>query len=72
MALKDLISTPLYSDLNVTIDPQRNNFYFFMHSTLSNQTNDKKKSSFDDFNSENEDHIICASTNSMIHNFLGA
>jgi hypothetical protein len=46
-------------------------FFFIMHTTLSNQTNDKNTSSFDDFNSENEDHIICELTNSMIHNFLG-
>jgi len=39
LALNDLISTPLYSDLNVTIDPQWNNL-FFMHITLFNQTND--------------------------------
>jgi hypothetical protein len=35
LALKDLISTPLHSNLNVTIDPQWNNL-FSMHMTLSN------------------------------------
>jgi hypothetical protein len=41
-----------------------------MHTTLSNQTNDEKLLSFNDFDCKNEDHITCAPTNSMIHNFL--
>jgi hypothetical protein len=40
LALKDLISTPLYSNLNVTINLQWNNL-FSMHTTLFNQTNDQ-------------------------------
>jgi hypothetical protein len=58
LSLKDLISTPYYSDLNVTIDPQWNKIFVLMHTTLSIQTNDQNISSFDDFNFENEDHII--------------
>ncbi len=69
LAQKDLISTPLYSNLNVTMDLQWNNL-FSMHTTLFNQTNDQNISSFDDSDFENENHIICAPTNSMIHNFL--
>jgi hypothetical protein len=71
LALKDLISTPLYSNLNVTIHLQWSSL-FFMHTTLSNQTNDQNISSFDDFDFENEDHVTCAPINSMIHNFLDA
>jgi hypothetical protein len=41
LALKDLISTPLYSNLNVTIHTQWSNL-FSMHTTSYNQTNDKK------------------------------
>ncbi len=33
LALKDLISTLVYSNLDVTIDPQQNNL-FSMHMTL--------------------------------------
>jgi hypothetical protein len=66
LALKDLISTPLYSNLNATINPQWNSL-FSMHTTLFNQTNDQNISSFDDFNSENEDRLFCAPINSMIH-----
>jgi hypothetical protein len=51
LALKNLISTPLYSNLNVTIHPQWNNL-FFMHTTLSNQTNDQKILSSNDFDSK--------------------
>jgi hypothetical protein len=69
LALKDLISTPLYSNLNVTINPQSNTL-FSMLTTLSNQTNDQNISSFDDYDSENKNHLICAPTNSMIHSFL--
>jgi hypothetical protein len=43
-----------------------------MHTTLFNQTNDQNISSFDDFDFENEDHVICAPINSMIHNFVDA
>jgi hypothetical protein len=68
---KDLISTPLYSNLNVTMDLQWNNL-FSMHTTLFNQTNDQHISSFDDSNFENETHVICAPTNSMMHNNLDA
>jgi hypothetical protein len=71
LALKDLISTPLYSNLNVTMDPQWNNS-FSMYTNLSNQRNDQNISLFDDFNSENEVHIICLPIYSMIHNFLDA
>jgi len=71
LALKDLISTTLYSNLNVTIHPQWNNL-FSMHTTLSNQTNDQYISSSNDFNFENEDHVTCALIDSMIHNFLNA
>jgi hypothetical protein len=66
LALKDLISTPLYSNLNVTINPQWNSL-FSMHTSLFNPTNDQNMSSFDDFNSKNEDHVICALIDSMIH-----
>jgi hypothetical protein len=69
LALKDLISTPLYSNLNVTINPQWKKL-FSLHTTLSNQTNDQNISSFDDYDSKNKNHVICAPTNSMIHNFL--
>jgi hypothetical protein len=71
LALKDLISTPLYSNLNVIIHPQLNNL-FSMHTTLSNQINDQNISSSDDSNFENEDHVTCAPIDSMIHNFLDA
>jgi hypothetical protein len=71
LAQKDLILSPLYSNLNVVMDLQWNNL-FSMHTTLSNQTNDQNISSFDDFDFENENHVICAPTNSMIHNFLDA
>jgi hypothetical protein len=37
-----------------------------MHTTLYNQTNDQNISSFDDYDSKNEDHIICAPIESMI------
>jgi hypothetical protein len=43
-----------------------------MHTNLFNQTNDQNISSFDDFDFENEDHVIFALINSMIHNFLDA
>jgi hypothetical protein len=43
-----------------------------MHTTLFNQTNDQKLLSYDDSDSKNEDHVTCALTNSMIHNFLHA
>jgi len=43
-----------------------------MHITLSNQTNDQNKSSSNDFNSKNEDHVTCAPIDSMIHNFSNA
>jgi hypothetical protein len=69
LTLQDLISTPLYSNLNATMDPQWNNS-FSMYTILSNQTNDQNISSVDDYNSENEDHVICLSIDSMIHNFL--
>jgi hypothetical protein len=71
LAQKDLISTPLYSNLIVTMDLEWNNL-FSMHTTLFNRTNDQNISSFDDSNFENENHVICAPTNSMIHNFLDA
>jgi len=71
LAQKDLISTPLYSNLNVTMDLQWDNL-FFMHTTLFNQTNDQNISSFDDFDFENENHVICVPKNSVIHNFLDA
>jgi hypothetical protein len=57
LGLKDLISTLLYSNLNVTINLQWNNL-FSMHTTLSSQTNDQNISSFDDYDFENEDHVI--------------
>jgi hypothetical protein len=69
LALKDLISTSLYSNSNVTIHIQWNNL-FSMHTTLYNQTNDQNISSFNDSNFENEDHVTCAPIDSMIHNFL--
>jgi len=71
LALKDLILTPLCSNFNMTIHPQLNNL-FSMHTTLSNQTNDQKLLSSNDFNSKNENHVSCAPTDSMIHNFLNA
>jgi len=71
LALKDLISTPLYSNLNVTIHHQWSNL-FSMHTTLSNQINDQNISSSNDFDFENEDHVTCAPIDSMIHNFLDA
>jgi hypothetical protein len=71
LALKDLISTPLYSNLNVTIHTQWTNL-FFMHTTLYNQTNGQNISSSNDSNFENEDRVTCAPIYSMIHNFLHA
>jgi hypothetical protein len=71
LALKDLISTPSYSNLNVTIHTQWNNL-FSMHTTLYNQTNDQYISSSDDSNFENENRVTCAPIDSMIHNFLCA
>jgi len=71
LALKNLILTPLYSNLNVTIDLQWSNSSS-MHTTLFNQTNDQNISSLDDFDFENEDHVICAPINSMIPNYLYA
>jgi hypothetical protein len=71
LALKDLISTPLYSNLNVTIYTQWSNL-FSMHTTLYNQTNDKNILSCDDSNLENEDRVTCAPIDSMINNFLNA
>ncbi len=65
LSLKHLISTPLYSNLNVTIHPQWNNL-FSMQTTLSNQTNDQNISSYNVFDSENEDHVICAPIDSTI------
>jgi hypothetical protein len=47
LALKDLISTPLYSNLNVAINLQWNSL-FSMHTNLFNQTNEQNISSFDD------------------------
>jgi hypothetical protein len=41
-----------------------------MYIILSNQTNDQNISSFDDSNSENEDHVIYLLVDSMIHKFL--
>jgi hypothetical protein len=64
LALKDLISTRLYSNLNVIINPQWNNL-FFMHTTLSNQTNDEKILSFDNSDFKTKDHVACAPTDSM-------
>ncbi len=69
LALKDLISTPLYSNVNVTINLQWNSL-FFMHTTLYNQTNDQNISSFDDYDSKNEDHIIYAPIKSMIQSYF--
>jgi hypothetical protein len=65
LTLKDLISTPLYSNLNVTIHHRGNNL-FSMQTTLSNQTNDQIISSSNDFDFENEDHVICAPIDSMV------
>jgi len=65
LTLKDLISTPLYSNLNVTIQPQWNSL-FPMQTTLSNQTNDQNISSSNDFDFENEDHVIYAPIDSII------
>jgi hypothetical protein len=71
LALKDLISTPLYSNLNATMDLQWNTS-FSMYTNLSNQRNYQNISSFDDSNSENEVHINCLLIYSTIHNFLDA
>jgi hypothetical protein len=57
LALKDLISTPFHSNLNVTINLQWNDL-FFMHTTLSSQTNDQNISSLNDYDFENENHVI--------------
>jgi hypothetical protein len=57
LALKDLISTPLCSNLNVTINLQWNKKNS-MHMTLINFLNDQNISSFDDSNSENEDRNL--------------
>jgi hypothetical protein len=65
LALKDLILTPLYSNINVTIHPQWNNL-FSMQTTLFNQIYDQNISSSIDFDSENEYHVICALIDSMI------
>jgi hypothetical protein len=48
LVIKDLISTPLYSNLIVTIHLQWNNL-FPMQTTLFNQTNDQNISSSNDF-----------------------
>jgi hypothetical protein len=37
-----------------------------MQTTLSNQTNDQNISSSNDFDFENENHVICAPIDSMV------
>jgi len=67
LALKDLIETSLYTNLNVTIHLQWISL-FVMHITLSIQIDDKYMSSCNKFDSKNEKHIDYAPMNSMAHN----
>jgi len=69
LTLKYLISTILYTNLNVTIHFKWTNL-FLMHTTLYIQIDGKYMSLFDNSNSKNEKHIDCASIDSMIHNFF--
>ncbi len=69
LTLKYLISTILYTNLNVTIHFKWTNL-FLMHTTLYIQIDGKYMSLFDNSNSKNEKHIDCAPIDSMIHNFF--
>jgi hypothetical protein len=69
LTLKYLISTILYTNLNVTIYFKWTNL-FVMHTTLYTQIDGKYMSLFDSSNSKNEKHIDCAPIDYLIHNFL--
>jgi hypothetical protein len=66
--LRDLIETPLYKNLNVTIHHQWASF-FTLHMNLESQIPTYNNVSSDNFNFNNE-KIHCTSINSMIHKFL--
>jgi hypothetical protein len=68
VALKNLIETPLYKHLNVTIHHQWASL-FALHMNSKPQIPTYNNASFDNFNFDNE-KIHCTPTNSMIHNFL--
>ncbi len=70
VALWNLIETPLYKDLNVTIHHQWVSL-FVLHMNSKSQILTYNNISFDNFDFDNE-KIYCTPTNSMIHDFLNA
>jgi len=67
IVLRNLIETPLYKDLNVTIHHQRASL-FTLHMDLKSQIFNYNDASFDNFDSDSE-KLHYTPTNSMIHNF---
>jgi hypothetical protein len=70
VVLRDLIETPLYKYLNVTIHHQCASL-FILHMNLEFEIPIYNNASFNNSNSSNEE-IHCIPINSMIHNFLNA
>jgi hypothetical protein len=70
VVLRNLIETPLYKDLNVTIHHQWASV-FALHMNSKFQIPIYNNASSNNSNSNNEE-IHCTPTNSMIHNFLDA
>jgi hypothetical protein len=68
VVLRDLIETPLYKYLNVTIHHQWASL-FTLHMNSKSQIHTYNNASFDNYDSNNEE-IRCTLTYSMIHNFL--
>jgi hypothetical protein len=66
--LRDLIETPLYKDLNVTIHHQWASL-FALHMNLESQILTYNNTSFNNFDFDNEE-THCTPIDSMIHNFL--
>jgi hypothetical protein len=68
ITLQDLIKTPLYKDLNVTIHHHWTSL-FTLHVDLEYQNFNFCDASFDNFDFYNE-KFHCTPINLMIHNFL--
>jgi hypothetical protein len=68
IVLRNLIETPLYKDLNVTIHHQWTSL-FVLHMDLESQILTYNNASFNNFDFDNE-KIHCTPINSMIHIFL--
>jgi hypothetical protein len=70
VTLQNLIETPSYKYLNVSIHHQWASL-FDLHLNLESQIPTYNNASFDNSNFNNEE-IHCTLINSMIHNFLNA